>query len=154
MSAGYTLIFLAFFPLFILFVRLLKRFFIEMYTRVKVRLYLSFIAFISVLAFRLAAYYIIQFSSLPWLTVETVRGETPLYISEIFIALCYMKIMVSKYRKQVDKNRDEEAIKDFDPEFLTNSQSMQSNLSMPNVVEFDNNTPLLNTAERAMMEHR
>lgn len=125
MTAGYSLIFLALFPLFFLFVRLLKSQIPEMYERVKVRLYISFITFMLVLAFRLTAYIIIQFSSLPWLTVETVRGEIPLYISEIFIALCYVKILHTKYRKQVKSKQEAEGAMmeadDDDPMMLPGS---------------------------------
>ena len=47
-----------------------------------------------------------------WLHVETLRGEIPLYISEILIALIYMKIMVTMYRKQLRS----QAVEEFDPE--------------------------------------
>ena len=100
MSTFYSLIFLAFFPLFIVFIRVLKRAFIEVYFRMRLRLYITFAAFMCCTGFRLGAYILIQFSALSWLSVETVRGEIPLYISEIFIALCFMKIMVSQYRKE------------------------------------------------------
>ena len=39
-----------------------------------------------------------------WLDVETLRGEIPLYISEVLIALCYMRIMVSTYQDQKRKS--------------------------------------------------
>ena len=99
MSTCYSLIFLAFFPLFIAFIRVLKRSFIEVYLRMRFRLYITFTLFMICVGFRLCGYYLIQFSSLPWLSVETVEGEIPLYISEIFIALCYMKVMSSLYEK-------------------------------------------------------
>ena len=118
LSTCYSLIFLAFFPLFIAFIRVLKRSFIEVYLRMRIRLYITFALFMICVGFRLCAYYVIQFSSLPWLSVETVRGEIPLYISEIFIALCYMKVMSSLYQKE-KRNKAAEDIND--PEIFNTS---------------------------------
>ena len=115
MSMAYGIIFIVFFPLFIIFIRLLKLSFNDMYQRMKCKLYIAFTVFMIVLGFRFAAYNLIQFSNVSWISVETLRGEIPLYISEIFIAICYLKIMVSLYRKQKrkqgnsDKHNDAEA---------------------------------------------
>ena len=59
MATFYTMIFLAFFPLFIAFIRVLKRAFIEVYLRMRLRLYLTFAAFMICTGFRLAAYILI-----------------------------------------------------------------------------------------------
>ena len=72
LSTCYTLIFVAFFPLFIAFIRLIKCSFNDVYLRMRVRLYITFILFQICTGFRLSAYIVIQFSSLPWLSVETV----------------------------------------------------------------------------------
>ena len=37
--------------------------------------------------------------------MESLRGELPMYVSEIIIALCYLKIIVSLYEQQ--KKKDE-----------------------------------------------
>ena len=103
MAFAYGVIFIAFAPLFIVFVLLLKRNFVDMYNRMKVKLYISFIAFMAVMGFRFFVYTLIEFSHLAWLNVETLRGEIPLYVSEIIIALCYLKIMVSLAGKQKEK---------------------------------------------------
>ena len=98
-TASYGVIFLAFAPIFIAFVLLLKHHFVSMYERMKVKLYLAFTAFMLVMGFRFCVYTLIEFSHVGFLSVETLRGEIPLYVSEIFIALCYFKIMVSTYKK-------------------------------------------------------
>ena len=98
MAFAYGVIFIAFIPLFIIFVRLLKTHFIEMYDRMKIKLYVTFVGFNLVLAFRYGVYILIQFTEVAWLNVESVRGEIPLYVSEIFISLCYMYIMVNLYQ--------------------------------------------------------
>ena len=59
MSTGYTLIFVAFFPLFVAFISLLKRSFNDMYSRMKCRLYITFTAFMICTGFRLTAYILI-----------------------------------------------------------------------------------------------
>ena len=88
----------AFFPLFFIFVALMKKSFEPVFHRMKCKLYMSFIMFMLILAFRLVVYIMIQFSNVAFL-VETYRGEIPLYISELIISICYMKIMVSLFNK-------------------------------------------------------
>ena len=56
MALAYGVIFIAFAPLFLLFVRLLKSNFIEMYYDMKVKLYVSFVAFMAVMGFRFTVY--------------------------------------------------------------------------------------------------
>ena len=90
MAFAYGTIFVAFAPLFIAFVLLLKRNFVEMYDRMKLKLYVSFMAFMLVMGFRFTVYVLLQFSHFAWLNVESMRGEIPLYVSEIVITLCYL----------------------------------------------------------------
>jgi len=99
MAVAYGLILVAFIPLFIVFVWLLKHHFVEMYDRMKVKIYISFVAFNFLLGFRYIVYILLQFTTAAWANVQSIRGEIPLYVSEIFISLCYMKIMVSLYDK-------------------------------------------------------
>ena len=61
MAFSYGLIYIAFAPVFIGFVLLLKRNFVEMYKRMKVKLYISFIAFMLVMGFRFTVYTFIEF---------------------------------------------------------------------------------------------
>ena len=110
MAVAYGLIFVAFAPLFILFVRLLKRSFREMYLRMRVKLYVSFLAFMILMGFRFAVYVLLQFSHVAWLNVESLDGEIPLYVSEILITLCYLKIMVSLSNKQRERRPVNEEI--------------------------------------------
>lgn len=70
-----------------------------MYDRMKVKIYISFVGFNFLLGFRYVVYILLQFTDAAWANVQSIRGEIPLYISEIFISLCYMKIMVSLYDK-------------------------------------------------------
>ena len=100
MVVAYGIIIVAFAPLFIYFILLLKRHFDSMYRRMKIKLYASFVIFMLVMGFRFFIYTLIQFSNGAWLNVETLDGEIPLYVSEIFIALCYMYLMVSMGNKQ------------------------------------------------------
>lgn len=100
MATAYGIILFAFAPLFVAFVSMLKRNFTDMYARMKVKIYVSFLAFMVVMGFRFTVYVLLQFSHLAWLHVESIDGEIPLYISEILIALCYLKIMVSLAQKQ------------------------------------------------------
>ena len=44
---------------------------------------------------------------LPWADVQTVRGEIPLYISEILIAVCYMQFMTGLSHKAEEKENAE-----------------------------------------------
>lgn len=103
MAVAYGVTIVIFVPLFISFENLLKRSFEPMYRRMKLKIYLTFVGFMSILTFRYLVYNLIQFSSVAWLDVETLRGEIPLYISEVLIALCYMRIMVSTYQDQKRK---------------------------------------------------
>ena len=79
MALAYGLILIAFIPIFVIFVRLLKDHFVEMYDRMKVKIYITFIGFNALLSFRYLVYLLIQFSKIRWLDVESVRGEIPLY---------------------------------------------------------------------------
>ena len=65
----------------------------------RVKLYVSFLAFMLVMGFRFTVYVLLQFSHVAWLNVESLDGEIPLYVSEILITLCYLKIMVSLSNK-------------------------------------------------------
>ena len=103
MSIAYLLIYLVFFPLFITFLFLLKRHFKSIYYERKIRLLLSFTVFMIVLGFRLVMYNCISFDTFGSIDIESIDAEIPLYISEIFIALCYMKLMVSNARRKKDE---------------------------------------------------
>mmetsp|Transcript_7494 Transcript_7494/g.10629 ORF Transcript_7494/g.10629 Transcript_7494/m.10629 type:complete len:140 (-) Transcript_7494:1351-1770(-) len=105
MAFEYGVLLLAFVPLFVGFIRMLKHSFTQVYEKMKVRSSVAFTAFMIVLLFRYAAYVLIQFTTVEWAYVETLRGEIPLYISEIIIALSYLKIIVSLYEQQ--KKKDE-----------------------------------------------
>ena len=89
---------MAFMPLFIVFITLLRRSFEQMYKRMRVRVCVVFALYWLVMTFRFVVYCFIQFSTTQW--AHELRGEIPLYISEIFIALCYTSIMFRLYRKQ------------------------------------------------------
>ena len=78
-----------------------------MYDRMKVKLHLSFFAFMSLMGFRFTVYVLIEFVDLPWADVQTVRGEIPLYISEILIAVCYMQFMTGLSHKAEEKENAE-----------------------------------------------
>ena len=93
----YGVIIVAFIPLFVAFIRMLKRSFRSVYQKMKVRSSVAFTIFMIVLLFRYVVYNIIQFTQTDWAYAETLRGEIPLYISEIIITLCYLKIIVSLY---------------------------------------------------------
>ena len=97
MAFEYALIILAFVPLFIAFIRMLKRSFSSVYNKMVVRSSIAFACFMLVLIFRYVVYSLIQFTNVEWAYVETLRGEVPLYVSEIIIALSYLKIIVSLY---------------------------------------------------------
>ena len=56
-----------------------------------------------VLGFRLVMYNCISFDTFGSIDIESIDAEIPLYISEIFIALCYMKLMVSNARRKKDE---------------------------------------------------
>ena len=60
----------------------------------------------TLLGIRIFFYNLIQFTHVAWLSVETLRGEIPLYVSEILIALCYMRVMVDLYQKQKHQKID------------------------------------------------
>ena len=107
MATCYGIVFVAFAPLFGAFVWLLKRHFRAMYDRMKVKLHLSFFAFMSLMGFRFTVYVLIEFVDLPWADVQTVRGEIPLYISEILIAVCYMQFMTGLSHKAEEKENAE-----------------------------------------------
>lgn len=100
MATSYGLIFIAFVPLFVAFILLLKRHFVTIYDESKIRLYVSFVLFMLVMGFRFFLYNLLEFSDKTWLSIESLDGEIPLYVSEIFIALCYMKLMVSNARRK------------------------------------------------------
>ena len=100
MSTVYGITLLAFVALFVYFILLLRRSFVDMYSRMKVKMFLFFAVSMLVMTFRYFVYNLIQFTEVTWLSVETLQGEIPLYISEILIALCYMMIMVTGYRQQ------------------------------------------------------
>ena len=104
MSTVYGITLLAFVALFVYFILLLRRSFVDMYSRMKIKMFLFFAAFLLVMTFRYFVYNLIQFTEVTWLSVETLQGEIPLYISEILIALCYMIIMATGYRKQKLRN--------------------------------------------------
>ena len=104
MAVVYGVIWLAFAPLFILFMLLLKRNFAGMYDRMKVNLSFFFVVFMIVMGFRLFIYYLISFSPSAWANVETIRGEIPLYVSEIFLSLCYMTIMSRQYHNNLQQD--------------------------------------------------
>ena len=108
MSIAYGIILLAFVPLFVAFILLLQRNFDQMYQRMRIKLYISFFVFMLVMGFRYVVYNLIQFSNVGWYNVESVRGEIPLYVSEIFISFCYMKIMTSTYKQQKEKHDGEQ----------------------------------------------
>ena len=59
MAVEYGLIILVFFPLFIAFIRMLKRSFSSVYNKMKVRSSLAFAAFMLVLIFRYVVYSLI-----------------------------------------------------------------------------------------------
>ena len=52
----------------------------------------------------------LQFTTEKWLNVESTKGEIPFYVSEIFVALCYLKFMVSLHQKNKNQviSRDSE----------------------------------------------
>ena len=100
MAFEYGVLLLAFIPLFVAFMQLLKRSFEDVYNGMKVRSSIAFTAFMLVLIFRLTVYCLIQFSTVKWVYAENVKGEIPLYISEILIALCYLKMIVSLHQQQ------------------------------------------------------
>ena len=58
-----------------------------------------------VMGFRFFLYNLLEFSDKSWLSIESLDGEIPLYVSEIFIALCYMRLMVG------NASRKQEALK-------------------------------------------
>lgn len=95
MAFEYGVLMLAFIPLFTAFMQLLKRSFESVYDRMKVRSSIAFTAFMLVLIFRYIVYSFISFATVKWRFIENLRGEIPLYISEILIALCYLKMIVS-----------------------------------------------------------
>ena len=103
MATAYAIIFVAFIPLFVAFTLLLRRSFAQMYEKLKVRLFLSAVIFLLVMGFRFVMYIFIEFSLIDWHSLETIRGEIGLYISEIIIAVCYMSLMVSLYRDEKRK---------------------------------------------------
>lgn len=123
MAVVYGVVVLAFIPLFILFIVLLKRKYPGLYVSRKVNLIIGSIVFTLVLALRFALYILIQFSTITFL-VESIRGEIPLYISEIFITLCYIKIMSRFYQKKIkqqtdsDENQTEDLGEDVEAVYL------------------------------------
>ena len=98
MALEYGVLLLAFIPLFVAFMQLLKRSFEDVYNGMKVRSAIAFTAFMIVLIFRMTVYSMIQFSTVKWVYAENIKGEIPLYISEILIALCYLKMIVSLHQ--------------------------------------------------------
>ena len=103
MTIAYGIIFLSFVPLFILFTVVLKRQYPGLYARMNVKIIFGSVVFLLVMGLRLTIYILIQFSHVAFL-VETIRGEIPLYISEILITLCYIGIMARFYRKKMRQN--------------------------------------------------
>ena len=99
MSIQYSVIIMVFIPLFAVVMHLLRTNFTELFTRVRVKAVLFGVIFIIVLIFRYTCYMVLQFSKENWASVESLRNEIPFYISEVFIALCYLKFMVSLYQK-------------------------------------------------------
>ena len=99
MAVVYGLIIVMFIPLFVGFILLLKRHFETIYTGIRIRLFIAFMVFMIVMGARFVTYCLIEFSRVSWLGVETIRGEIPLYISEIFISLCYLKILTTQYNR-------------------------------------------------------
>lgn len=98
MAFEYGVLMLAFIPLFTAFMVVLKRSFETVYHRMKVRSSIAFTGFMILLIFRYVVYNLISFSSFRWVYAESVKGEIPLYISEIIIALCYLKLVVSLHQ--------------------------------------------------------
>ena len=97
LAVEYGLTILIFIPLFIMVMCLLMKNFKDLFVRVKMKATIFGVIFISVLIFRYINYLILQFTSTRWLNVETIKGEIPFYVSEIFVSLCYLKFMVSLY---------------------------------------------------------
>lgn len=100
MAVAYGIIFLAFGPLFILGIVMLKRKYPGMYARLRIKLIAGSSIFMLVMGLRLTIYILIQFSDIAFL-VETIRGEIPLYVSEILITMCYIQAMARFYKKKM-----------------------------------------------------
>ena len=133
MAFEYGLLLVAFVPLFVAFLLLLKRNFESMYHAVKVRISIFFVVSMLVLGFRFVCYNFIQFSHGKWQFVETLRGEIPLYLSEILIAFCYTYIIFRLARQQQRKQEKAETNELEDPLVATmggyteqNWQALQS----------------------------
>ena len=97
LAIEYGMTIIIFIPLFIWVMCLLMQNFKELFARVKMKASIFGAIFILVLIFRYINYLILQFTSTRWLNVETIKGEIPFYVSEIFVSLCYLKFMVSLY---------------------------------------------------------
>ena len=82
-----------------------------------------------VLGFRLVMYNCISFDTFVWIDIETIDAEIPLYISEIFIALCYMKLMVSNARRKKDEDEKAEEKPMTEKEVL--AQALYGNIIEP-----------------------
>ena len=98
-ACEYMVTIIIFIPLFVVVMILLMRNFNELFTKVKMRASIFGTIFILVLIFRFLVYLILQFTVNTWLSVETIKGEIPFYVSEIFVSLCYMVFMISLYQK-------------------------------------------------------
>ena len=103
MALEYCVLLLAFVPLFVIFLSVLKRGFVDVYERMKLRSSIAFTLFMIVMGLRLATYTFVQFSRHSRTFMETMRGEIPIYLTEILIALCYLKIIVSLYAQHKKK---------------------------------------------------
>ena len=101
MAISYGINILAFIPLYVVVMVLLRLQFALLFQEIQVKSLVIFLAFLTIVIFRYIYYLCLSFVKvhIEWMDIKQVHSEIPFYISEVAISICFMYFLVRLYTK-------------------------------------------------------